>query len=180
MKSLFAPSSVIAIAVSMAACSSVAPPIGPAATASVAGSVAPAPAASADQHAAAAPSLAVERQWLQSWFKGTPVVIAQSSVNTVSIDVPREFCFDATQTKIKPPLAAVLNKLSESLGRVPSARVAVLAAPEDKGNAKPLSQERGDQMRRQLLSRGVAAARIGTTTTATTSGVQLRITTTPL
>jgi outer membrane protein OmpA-like peptidoglycan-associated protein len=168
----------VAIAISVTACSSVAPPVSaPGSTAPAQGS---APLAPPDQRAPAPVSLAVERQWLQTWFKGTPVVIAQSSVNTMSVDVPREFCFDAGQTKVKPPLVAVLDKLSESLVRVPSARVAVLAAPEDKGNAKSLAQERGDQIRMRLVSRGVTAARIGASTTATASGVQLRITTAPL
>jgi outer membrane protein OmpA-like peptidoglycan-associated protein len=170
----------LAIVISATGCSSVAPPASSAGSANAPGSAVPAPAAPSDQHAPAPASLAVERQWLQTWFKGTPVVIAQTSVNTLNIDVPREFCFDATQTKVKPPLVAVLDKLSESLVRVPSARVAVLAVPEDKGNAKSLAQERGDQIRMRLVSRGVPAARIGASTTATTSGVQLRITTAPL
>jgi outer membrane protein OmpA-like peptidoglycan-associated protein len=170
----------LAIAIAISGCSSVAPSATPAGAPPASGAVGPSAAASADQHPPASASLAVERQWLQSWFHGTPVVIAQSSVNSLSIDVPREFCFDAAQTKVKPPLAAVLDKLSESLGRVPSARVALLAAPEDKGSTKSLARDRGDQMRKQLVARGVSATRIGAPAISTTSGVQLRITTAPL
>ena len=47
-------------------------------------------------------ALAVERQWLQSWFKGTPVRIEQRSESAFSIEVPRDFCFDAGRSAVKP------------------------------------------------------------------------------
>ena len=76
--------------------------------------VAPSTAAPA---AAPAPPLAVERAWLQSWFDGTPVAIEQVADGDVSVAVPREFCFDAGRSKVKPPLAAVLDKVAQSLRR---------------------------------------------------------------
>jgi outer membrane protein OmpA-like peptidoglycan-associated protein len=80
----------------------------------------PAPAAApADQRAAVPAALAVERQWLQSWFQGTPVLIGQGDDGALSVDVPREFCFDPGRSSVKPALAAVLNKVAESLRRVP-------------------------------------------------------------
>jgi outer membrane protein OmpA-like peptidoglycan-associated protein len=130
---------------------------------------APAPAA------ASGSTLSVESQWLKSWFEGTPVVIEQSSAGALSIDVPREFSFDTGQSKVKPPLAAVLEKVSQSLRRTPAARVELLAAPADGTSASPLAQQRANQVRSQLLARGVPASQLGKATATTAAAVQLRI-----
>ena len=54
-------------------------------------------------------ALSTERQWLQQWFKDTPVQIAQQG-DAVSVDLPREFAFDTARSQVKPPLAAVLDR----------------------------------------------------------------------
>ena len=129
-------------------------------------------AADADRQAAA---LAVERKWLQSWFQGTPVVIAQLGGAAVSVDVPLEFCFDAGGSKVKPPLAAVLDKVAESLRRHRQARLELLAAPRDAADGSPLALQRATQVRAHLMSRGVPAARLGGPTTTAAAAVQLRL-----
>ncbi len=65
----------------------------------------PGAAASAARDQAA---LETERDWLQQWFKGTPVNIVHNA-DTLSVDVPREFAFDVARSQVKPPLAAVLD-----------------------------------------------------------------------
>ena len=65
--------------------------------------------------AVATPPLVVERQWLQSWFNGTPVRIAQQGSGPVDIAVPQAFCFDTGRSSVKPPLAAVLDKLNNRI-----------------------------------------------------------------
>ena len=67
----------------------------------------PAPSTPA-QRTAAAETLAVERQWLGSWFRDTPVRIAQRGDGAVSVEVPREFSFEPGKSSVKPALAAVL------------------------------------------------------------------------
>ncbi len=129
------------------------------------------PAAPAARPAA---SLATERDWLQSWFGGTPVVIAQQADGAVTIDVPREFCFDPGRSQVKPPLAAVLDKLAQSLRRS-GATLQGLAAPGDSAEASRLALQRATQLRTQLLSRGVPADRLGTPTATTAAAVQLRM-----
>lgn len=118
---------------------------------------------------------AVERQWLQSWFKGTPVAIVQRDDSTVSVDVPREFCFEVGRSSVKPALAAVLDKLAESLRRNPTARLGLLAAPSDAAPSAPLALQRASQVRAHLLSRGVASARLGSPTATAGAAVQLRL-----
>jgi outer membrane protein OmpA-like peptidoglycan-associated protein len=137
---------------------------------------APPPAMSAPPPPAAAPAppLAVERAWLQSWFDGTPVAIEQVADGDVSVAVPREFCFDAGRSKVKPPLAAVLDKVAQSLRRS-GARLPLVAAPGDTPVASPLALQRATQVRKHLLARGVPAARLGTPVATTVAAVQVRM-----
>lgn len=133
------------------------------------------PAAAPQPAAPRTPSLVIERQWLQSWFKGTPVRIVQLDSGAVAIEVPREFCFDSGRSSVKPALAAVLDKVAESLRRTPQARLDVVAAPADGAAASPLALQRANQVRRHLRSRGVPASQIGTPTATRAAAVQLRM-----
>jgi hypothetical protein len=166
-------------ALAVSGCASVAPPIPSAAPAAA---PAPAPAAPtvAEQKTAAASALAVERQWLASWFNKTPVVIGQRSDGAVTIDVPRAFCFEPGRSAVKPALAAVLDKLAESMRRVPTAQLPLLAAPDDGGGAAQLALQRAAEMREHLRTRGVALARMGKPAVTTAAAVQLRMEPAPL
>jgi len=139
---------------------------------------APAPPAAAKPSAPSAPrpaALAVERQWLQSWFKGTPVRIEQRSESAFSIEVPREYCFDSGRSAVKPPLAAVLDKLAQSLQRKPEARVELLAAPADAVGGAALAEQRGDSVRKHLMGRGVSSQQLAAPSATDVAAVQLRI-----
>lgn len=138
----------------------------------------PAPATAA-QRTAAAEALAVERQWLGSWFRDTPVRVAQRGDGVLTLEVPREFCFDAGRSSVKPALAAVLDKVAESLRRVPHAQVALLAAPDDASVTTPLAVQRADRVREHLRSRGVADARLAKASPAAAASVQLRVIASP-
>ena len=163
----------LGVVLAVCGCASVAPP------APVAPPASPAPAAPADQRAAVPAALAVERQWLQSWFQGTPVLIVQRTDGTVSVDVPREFCFDPGRSSVKPALAVVLNKVAESLRRLPLARLSLLAAPEDATGTAALALQRAVEVHKHLLSHGVPAAHLGKPTAAVAAAVQLRIAAAP-
>ena len=158
-----------ALTLALCACTSVTRP-GPADAAA-----SPAPQTAADQRAAAPAALGVERLWLQSWFKDTPVRIAQRNDGAVTVDVPVAFCFDAGRSSVKPALAAVLDKVAESMRRVPTLRLPLLAAPEGASGTAPLAMQRALQMHKHLLNRGVAAARLGPPTASTEAAVQLRL-----
>lgn len=137
-----------------------------------AGSPPPAP---PDSPPAAATPLAIERRWLQQWFEGTPVRIAQDADGTLAVEVPREFCFDAGRSTVKPALAAVLDKVAESLRRVSQAKLVLVAAPPDADAAVPLALQRATAMRRHLMTRGVLSSRIATATASDTAAVRLRM-----
>jgi outer membrane protein OmpA-like peptidoglycan-associated protein len=115
------------------------------------------PASAADQRAAAPAGLSAEQQWLQQWFGGTPVEIASQRDGTLRVDVPMAFAFDPGQPAIKKPLAAVLDRVAESLRRRELLVVAV--APPAEGDAA-LAQRRTAAVVRYLGDRGVQAARV--------------------
>ena len=118
-------------------------------------------------------ALATERQWLQSWFKGTPVRIEQRGEGSVSIDVPREFSFEAGRIHVKPALGALLDKVAESLRRAPQVRLVLIAAPADTTSAAPLALRRATQVRTHLVDRGVPAMQLGDPKAAAGDAVQL-------
>ncbi len=128
-------------------------------------------------------ALAVERAWLQDWFRGTPVAIAQAEDGSVMVAVPREFSFEPGRSEPRPALVAVLDKVAESLRRVPSLRLATLAAPADAAGASPspatgaaaLALERARRVQRHLQTRGVAPVRLGRPSAGTAAAVQLRL-----
>ncbi len=138
------------------------------------GAAAPVPTTPA-QRTAAAEALAVERQWLGTWFRDTPVKVAQRGDGVLTLEVPREFCFDSGRSTVKPALAAVLDKVAESLRRVPQAQVALLAAPDDASVTTPLALQRADAVHAHLRSRGVAEARLPKSSPAASATVQLRL-----
>lgn len=118
--------------------------------------------------------LETERRWLQSWFKDTPVVIELNDDGVLAVEVPRAFCFDAGRSVIKPPLAAVLDKVAESLRRQQQARLTLAAAPGDAGKAE-IAVARAAQLRQHLRSRGVPEARIAAPSRSAADAVQLRL-----
>lgn len=124
---------------------------------------------------AAVASLESERQWLQSWFDGTPVQIALHSDGALAVEVPRAFCFDAGRSSVKPALAAVLDKVAESLRRQRQAKLTVLAAPADPTPNAGLVRQRALQVRTHLQGRGVPEARLAAPSTALAAAVQLRV-----
>jgi outer membrane protein OmpA-like peptidoglycan-associated protein len=147
---------------------------------SAAGSAtAPAPAPSLQQKAALAEGFAVEQRWLDSWFRGTPVVISRPSDLLLSVEVPREFCFDAGRSIVKPALAAVLDKVADSLRRRPATHLVLLAAPADASGGETLAMQRADRIHRYLRDRGVRTSGMSRPTATSVAAVQLRIGATP-
>ena len=145
------------------------------ATVAAQGPSASAPPTAAQQRTAAASTLAVERQWLASWFKGTPVVVAQRPDGAVVVDVPREFCFDPGRDTVKPALAAVLDKVTQSLRRTPTAELHLIAAPNDASGTATLGVQRATRVYDYLRTHGIPAARLAKPTAASGAAVQLRM-----
>ena len=99
---------------------------------------------------AAPPVLAAEKHWLEGLFRDTPVVVAAAPDAGVRVQVPLKYAFDTGKDTVKPPLAAVLDKVAASLHRQPRAQLR-LSAP---------AGARAENVRQQMLKRGIAPARI--------------------
>jgi outer membrane protein OmpA-like peptidoglycan-associated protein len=136
---------------------------------------APHPGAHTTPRAAVPTALATEQRFLEDWFKGTPVRITLQGSGPLVVEVPLAHSFEAGATTLKPALAAVLDRVAESLRRQGATRVLV-AAPADAGAAATQAQLRMVRVREHLTARGVAATRVGLQPASTAvAGVQLRI-----
>ena len=172
-----------ALVAALLLCGCASAPPSTSASSSAATPVAPAPSppaptpppTAAEQRTAAASTLAVERQWLASWFKGTPVVVAQRPDGAVTVDVPREFCFDPGRDTVKPALAAVLDKVTQSLRRTPTAELHLIAAPSDSNGSATLGVQRATRVYDYLRAHGIPAGRLAKPTAASGGSVQLRM-----
>jgi outer membrane protein OmpA-like peptidoglycan-associated protein len=126
--------------------------------------------------------LATEQRHFEDWFRGTPVVIVaqpQAAQPTLLVDVPLANSFESGKADIKPALAAVLERVAESLQRQLGARVTV-AAPADPGGNAALAQQRAQRVREHLVSRRIAAPRIALGGAARAgAALQLRMTIPP-
>lgn len=108
--------------------------------------------------------LAAEARWLTELFAGTPVQVVGERDGSVRLSVPMKYAFDpvpvaapagtAAGVAPKPPLQAVLDKLSQSLKRQPAAKLQA-AAP-----AGPRSAERLAAVRNHLATKGVPNWRV--------------------
>lgn len=159
------------LALLLGGCSSVAPPTAPPA----AQRPVPASPGPVDRRAAQPAALTAERQWLQSWFDGTPVSIVSRGGRSVTVDVPLAHSFEPGRSRVKPALAAVLDKVAQSMRRLPYAAMPLIAAPDDARPTRGLALQRATQVQRHLRNAGVPASRLGPPVATTADAVQLRI-----
>jgi hypothetical protein len=104
-----------------------------------------------------APTLAQERQRLAELFKGTPVVLAIEADGSLRAEVPLKFCFDIGKSAVKPPLAALLDRLAKS--EATQRRTWSVSAPADpKSKGFSLAIERAASTRDYLVARGASAS----------------------
>lgn len=108
-------------------------------------------------------ALAAQQRRLADALAGTPVQV-QAVGPVLRVRVPLRHAHAAGQTAVKPPLQAVLEQLA--IGFKPHAAVSEVAvrAPADAGlrgaAAATQSAERVEQIREQLLRRGLDASRV--------------------
>lgn len=141
-----------------------APPaaVAPAAPAPASAPIAPAPRA----------TLAGEQVRLAELFRGTPVTFAMQQDGSLRATVPRRFAFDAGEIKVKPPLAAVLDRLAKA--QLPSTsrmRVNAPADPETRGPT--LARDRALSVRDYLMGQGIAPTRLQVNGVAQTDQVEI-------
>ena len=106
-------------------------------------------------------TLASEQRRFSELFRGTPVAFTMQADGALRVTVPLQFCFDRAAVVVKPPLAAVLDRLAKSQ-RDQGTRLRVAAAPDPgKGaGAAALAQRRADTVRDYLQAQGIKANRL--------------------
>ncbi len=141
---------VVSFALALGACSSV--PTGPA------GPTATAPAARPP--APALPTLDSEHKRLGDLFAGTPVVVERASDGRLRVQVPLRYSFDTGRAAVKPPLAALLDRLATSLRQQAAFSVRINASGDSRGaGASQLARERAAATRDYLILKGAPASR---------------------
>ncbi len=154
------------------------PPVPPTSQASapVAGSPGPASASAPVPLPAPTPAqprqtLASEQRRLAELFRGTPVAFTMQADGALRVTVPLQFCFDRAALVVKPPLAAVLDRLAKSQ-RDQTTRLRVAAAPDPgKGTAADaLARRRADTARDYLVAQGIQANRLTVASLAQAAG----------
>jgi len=103
--------------------------------------------------------LAIEKLRLAELFRGTPVLFALQPDGSMRVDVPLNFSFDAGKAVVKPPLAAVLDRVAA--GQLQEVTQIVVRAPTDAAaKSATLLGERGASVRDYLVARGLAETRV--------------------
>jgi outer membrane protein OmpA-like peptidoglycan-associated protein len=120
-------------------------------------------------------SLAAEQRRLADLFRGTPVVFQMQSDGSLRVEVPVRYSFDIGGSAVKPPLAAVLDRIARSQ-RGQATRLQV-AAPGDTGAHNPLlARDRAASTRDYLVAHGVAAIRFSALTPTRSDSVEIVVT----
>lgn len=119
------------------------------------------PAGSAPPRAAPAPraTLASEQVRLSELFRGTPVVFSMQQDGALRATVPLRYCFEPGAIKVKPPLAAVLDRLAKSQLQT-AARMRVSAPADPPARAPALARDRALSVRDYLTAQGIAPTRL--------------------
>lgn len=135
----------------------------------------PAPAASGPGAASPVPpraTLVAEQKRLSELFKGTPVVFSMQADGSLKVDVPLSFCFDRGAFVVKPPLAAVLDRLARSQ-RGETTRLRVKASGDTAASGPNLARDRAASSRDYMVARGVLASRVLLASGAPGEGVEI-------
>jgi hypothetical protein len=112
--------------------------------------------------------LAGEQRWMEQLFDGTPVVVQGEPDGAVVVEVPVAHAFDAQLAAPKPPMRAVLDKITLSMLRQPRAQLQI-------GPPGPAARERLAALRSHILGKGIASPRLAATAPRQSDMVLLRL-----
>lgn len=123
-------------------------------------------------------NLAIEKLRLAELFRGTPVLFALQPDGSLRVEVPLRFSFDTGKAVVKPPLAAVLDRIAA--GQLHEATKVLIAAPADPAaKSTTLVGDRAASIRDYLVAHGLADARIAVSASAGAAVVRIVVTDMP-
>ncbi len=145
------PATLLALTLALGACSSV--PLG--------GPRSPGPSApGAPPPPAPLPTLATEQKRLGDLFADTPVAVERMADGRLRLHVPLRYSFDAGRAAVKPPLAALLDRLATGLRLQPGFAVRINASGDARGaGTTQLARERAAAARDYLVLKGAPVTR---------------------
>lgn len=119
------------------------------------------------------PTVASEQRRLRDELRDAPVVVIETTPEgRLRVAVPLRYCFETGRSAVKPPLAAVLDRMTPGLK--PGGFDVRVAAPADgRGGSALLAQDRAASVRDYLVARGVPALRFGSPSQAGGEHVEL-------
>lgn len=123
-------------------------------------------------------ALAAEQKRLAELFQGTPVVFSMQADGSLKVDVPLGFCFDRGAFVVKPPLAAVLDRLARSQ-RGDTTKLRVTASGDTAASSPNLARDRAASTRDYMVARGVLAARVVLASGTPGEGVEIVVSDAP-
>lgn len=103
-------------------------------------------------------ALEAEQERLAELFQGTPVVFAMQPDGSLRVAVPLRYSFDPGRHAVKPPLAAVLDRVARSQLKEPT-RFTVSAPADPNGRGLSLATDRASSTRDYLVGRGIEPTR---------------------
>jgi outer membrane protein OmpA-like peptidoglycan-associated protein len=104
------------------------------------------------------PTLAAEQRRMADLFRDTPVAFTMQPDGSMKVTVPLRYAFDKGRYAVKPPLAAVLDRVARSQ-RAEATRFLVAAPADPQSRGLMLATERATSARDYLVARGVDATR---------------------
>ena len=140
----------------------------------------PPPTGNAATRAAATQArLATEKARLANLFRGTPVVFELLPDGSMRVDVPTAFAFDPGKAVVKPPLAAVLDRIAT--GQQHELTRIVIGAPADAVAQDPaLARERAASARNHCVARGLPADRVVAAVNGSNAAVRITVSAAPM
>ncbi len=130
------------------------------------------PGASARNAAPQRVTLVSEQLRLSELFRGTPVVFAMQSDGGLRVVVPLRYCFEPGSAAVKPPLAAVLDRLAKSQLNE-ATRLRVAAAGVAGATAPALARSRAQGMIDHVAAQGIKPARSTAYAATRVEGVEI-------
>lgn len=106
-------------------------------------------------------TLASEQRRLAKALEGTPVGVARTADGLLQLTVPLDFCFEPRRSAVRPPLAAVLDRVVPGVREPQGLRLRVRAPSDAEGaGGERLALDRAASVRDYLAAKGVPPVRV--------------------
>ena len=132
----------------------------------------------ATRAAATQARLATEKARLAGLFRGTPVVFDLLPDGSMRVDVPTAFAFDPGKAVVKPPLAAVLDRIATGQQRELT-RIVIGAPADTAAQGAALARERAASARDYCVARGLPPDRVVAAVNGASATVRITVSAAP-